>query len=392
MTAHALLGASGAHKWLHCTPSARLEETMPDSTSDYAAEGSLAHEIGELKLRKAFVEPMGPRAFTNKLKKLQEKPLYQDEMLKHTDTYLNYVSGVVHGYAAPPYIAIEKKLDYSAYAPEGFGTGDCIIIGGNVMYVIDFKYGKGVPVSAENNPQMKLYALGAILEYSILYNIEKVVMVIVQPRLDSISECDIYAGGLFHWAENVVKNAAEKAFKGLGEFVPGEHCRFCRAKSLCRARAEFNLSLEDFKQSKPPLISNEEVGEILQRAQDLAKWAKALEEYALSECLRGGEVPGWKAVEGRGSRQYANQDEAFKALMAGGIEEAVLYVRNPLTVPALEKVLGKKQYTELLFDAGHVKTEPGKPTLAPESDKREPIKPLNPEDIFKNESGGIKNE
>lgn len=391
MSAHALLGASGAHKWLHCTPSARLEETMPDTTSTYAMEGSLAHEICELKVRKAFVEPMGPRAFTNKLKKLQAKPLYQDEMLHHTDTYLDYISGIVHGYSAPPYIAVEKKLDYSAYAPEGFGTADCILIGGNVLHVIDFKYGK-VAVSAEDNPQMKLYALGAILEYSILYAIEKVIVVIVQPRLNSISEYEIPVCDLLYWAENTVKGLAQKAFAGEGEFCAGDHCRFCRAKSLCRARAEFNISLEDFKQMKPPLISNEEVGQILQRAQDLAKWAKDLAEYALSECLRGGEIPGWKAVEGRGSRQYINQDEAFKALMAGGIDESMLYVRNPLTVPALEKVLGKKQYDELLFRTGFIKTEPGKPTLTLESDKREPIKPIKPEDVFKNESGENENE
>lgn len=387
---HALLGASGAHKWLSCTPSARLEEQFPDSASEYAAEGSLAHEIGELKLRKFAIEPMGPRTFNNKLKKLQEKPLYQDEMLKHTDTYLDYVSGIVHGYPVPPYVAIEKKLDYSAYAPEGFGTGDCIIIGGNTLRVIDFKYGKGVPVSAEDNPQMKFYAIGAFLEYSFLYPIEKVIMTIVQPRLDSISEYELTVEELLAWGESI-KPLAQKAFAGEGEFVSGDHCRFCRAKSLCRARAEFNTTLEEFHQMKPPLITNEEVGQILVRAQNLAKWAKDLEEYALSECVRGGEIPGWKAVEGRGSRQYVDQDTAFKALVAGGIQEAMLYERKPLTVPAVEKLLGKKQYKELLDEAGHVKVEPGKPTLAPASDKREAITQLKPEDVFKNE-GSNENE
>lgn len=391
MGEHALLGASGAHKWLHCTPSARLEETMPDSTSDYAAEGSLAHEIGELKLRKAFVDPMGPRAYTNKLKKLQEKPLYQDEMLKHTDIYLDYISSIVHGYSSLPYVAVEKRLDYSAYAPEGFGTGDCIIIGGNTLTIADFKYGKGVPVSAEDNPQMKLYALGAYLAYSFLYPLETVKMVAVQPRLDSISEYEMSVDQLLEWGESI-KPLAQKAFSGEGHFVAGDHCRFCRAKSLCRARVEFNTSLEDFQQMKPPLISNEEVGQILLRAQDLAKWAKDLADYALSECLKGGEIPGWKVVEGRGSRQYVNQDEAFKTLVAGGIEEVMLYERKPLTVPALEKVLGKNQYKALLLDTGHVKAEPGKPTLAVASDKREAIAQLKPEDVFKNEIGGNENE
>ena len=187
MAEHALLSASGSARWLACTPSARLEAQFPETTSEYAEEGILAHEIAELKLRKA-TEPMGPRKFNNRIKKFKENPLYQDEMLKHTDTYLDYVSGIVHEYAIRPYVAVEKKLDYSAYVPEGFGTGDCIIIGGDTLHVIDFKYGKGVPVSAETNPQMMLYALGAYLEYSFLYPIEKVVMSIVQPRLDSISE------------------------------------------------------------------------------------------------------------------------------------------------------------------------------------------------------------
>lgn len=377
--AHALLSASGARRWLTCTPSARLEETLPDSTSEYAAEGSLAHEIAELKLRKKFVEPMGPRAFNNRLKKLQEKPLYQDEMLKYTDAYLDYVSGIVHAHATPPYIAVEKRLDYSTYAPEGFGTGDCIIIGGNTLHVIDFKYGKGVPVSAEDNPQMKLYAMGAYLAYSFLYQLEKVKMVIVQPRLDSISEWEIPITDLLAWGESI-KPIALKAFAGEGDFVAGDHCRFCRAKSQCRARSEFNLQLEGFQKMKPPLISNEEVGLILQRAHDLAKWAKDLEEYALGELLKGEEVSGWKAVEGRSTRQFTNLDEAFAVLTKAGYEEAVLYKRSPVTLTEVEKLVGKKKFGELL--TAYVNKPPGKPTLAPESDKREPIKRSSAADDF----------
>jgi len=388
MGEHALLGASGAHKWLHCTPSARLEETLPDSTSEYAQEGSLAHEIGELKLRKAFVEPMGPRTFTNRLKKLQANPLYQEEMLRHTETYLDYVSGVVHGYKTLPYVAIEKKLEYGTYAPEGFGTGDSIIIGGSLMHVIDFKYGKGVPVSAFENPQMKLYALGALLEYSILYGIEQIVMVIVQPRLDSISEFVMSVSDLMYWATNTVMGAAEMAWKGEGEFVPGEHCRFCRANALCRARAEFNTSLEEFGYQKPPLLTNEEVGQILERAQDLAKWAKDLESYALSETLKGVEIPGWKAVAGRGSRKFIDIDEAFKFLVSKGYAEALLYKREPLSAPAIEELLGKPIYKELLIDTDKVEKTPGKPTLVPASDPREEFKQYDLAEIFKNELGG----
>jgi hypothetical protein len=379
MSAHALLSASSSPKWLNCPPSARQEEVLPDSTSEYAQEGTLAHEIAELKLRKHFTEPMGPRKFNNALKKLEEKPLYQDEMLRHTDTYKDYVSQVVYSYASPPYVAIEKKLDYSNYAPEGFGTGDTIVIGGNTLYVIDFKYGKGVPVSAHENSQMKLYALGAYSEYSFLYAISTVKMVIVQPRLDNISEYELSIADLLAWGESI-KPIAQKAFNGEGEFLSGDHCKFCRARAQCRARSDFNLSLEEFRQMKPPLISNEEVGQILIRAQNLAAWVTHLEEYALAECLKGNDIPGWKAVNGRSTRQFVDQDEAFRVLMKNGTEEAMLYERKPLTLTATEALLGKAKFKELL--SAHVTQPPGKPALAPLSDKREAITRISAEEDF----------
>lgn len=384
MTKHALLSASGAEKWLNCTPSARLEEQFPETTSQYAEEGRLAHEIAELKLRKAFTDPMGTRKFNAALKKLQEKPLYNPEMLKHTDTYLDYISGIVHGYAVLPYIAIEKKLNYSEYAPEGFGTGDCIIMGGTTLHVNDLKYGKGVPVSAEKNPQMLLYALGAYSEYSFLYPIEKVKLAIIQPRLDSISEYELTATDLQAWGESI-KAKAQLAFAGEGEYNPGDHCRFCRAKALCRARSEFNTSLEEFKMMKPPLISNEEVGQILERAQNLAKWVSDLEEYALTECLAGNDIPGWKAVEGRSNRQFTDLDAAFTAIKAAGYDEALLYERKPITLTATETLLGKAKFNELL--AGFINKPPGKPALVVLTDKREPIRRTTAEEDFK-ENGG----
>lgn len=385
---HALLSASGADRWLHCTPSARLEETLPEKESAYADEGSLAHEIGELKLRKMFIEPMGQRSFNSKLKKLQEKPLYQEEMLRYTDAYLDYVLSIVHSYPSKPYIAAEKKLDFSAYVPDGFGTGDCIVIGGNTLNIIDLKYGKGVPVSAFDNPQMKLYALGAFLAYSFLYPIDTVKMTIFQPRLDNISEFTMTITELLDWGESI-KPIAQRAYNGEGEFIPGEHCKFCRAKALCRARSEFNMSLEEFHKMKPPLISNEEVGQILKRAQDLAAWAKHLEEYALAECLIGNQIPGWKAVEGRSTRQFTDSDAAFGVIKANGIDEAMLYERKPLTLAATEKLLGKAKFTELL--SSYIVTPPGKPTLAIESDKRESITRQSAIQDF-SDNGGIENE
>lgn len=367
-----------------CTPSARLEEQFPDAGSEYAAEGSLAHAIAELKLRKHFIEPMGPRTFNSRLKKLQGDPLYSPEMLRHTDDYLDYIKGIVHSFPSKPYIGIEVRLDYSYIVPEGFGTADCIIINGNELHVIDFKYGQGVPVSAEDNPQMQLYALGALENYRIFYDIQTVHMHIFQPRRDdATSESIMTKDDLLNWGVFTVKPLAQKAFNGEGEYCAGNWCRFCRAKAQCRARSDTMTALEAFGKALPPLLTDVEVGDILQRAQTLKAWVSDLEEYALSTLLAGGTIPGWKAVEGRSNRQFEEIDKAFEVLKANGIDEAVLYERKPITLTAVEKLLGKKQFVELLSE--HVIKPPGKPTLALESDKREAItnKPTA-EEVFAN--------
>lgn len=369
---HAVLSASASHRWLTCTPSVRLEEQFADTTSTFAQEGTLAHEIAELKLRKHFVEPMSQSTFTRRLNKFKKEELYQEEMLKHTDAYLEYLQGITIGMSALPYVAVEKRISYDAFAPEGFGTVDCLIIGGDTLYITDFKYGKGVPVSAEDNPQMKLYALGAYLEYSFLYPIKNVKLAIIQPRLDSISEFELSIEELLAWGESI-KPIAQKAFDGEGDYVPGEHCKFCRAKSQCHARSDQYLALEDFKQMQPPLISDDEVGQILKRAQAIESWVSALKEYALSQCLLGKEIAGWKAVEGRSSRSYTDQDTAFAWLKEQGIDDAMLFDRVPLTVSKIEKVLGKKEFTSLLEEPGFVKKSAGKPTLAPITDKRKAV-------------------
>lgn len=367
--AHALLSASASSRWLNCTPSVRLEEQFPDVTTEYAEEGTLAHEIAELKLRKYFIEPMSQRTFSTRLNKMKKHELYQEEMLKHTDTYLEYLQGITLAMTSPPYVAVEKRIDYSSYAPEGFGTVDCLIISGDTLYVNDFKYGKGVAVSAEKNTQMMLYALGAFLEYSFLYPIKRVNLSIVQPRLSSISEYEMPIEDLLAWGEDI-KPVAMRAWNGDGEFVPGEHCKFCKAKAQCRARAEQYSALDDFKLMKPPLISNEEVGQILERAQHIESWVKALKDYALAESLKGNEISGWKAVTGRGSRSYTDIDAAFAHLKKNGIDEALLYNREPLTVSKLENVLQSEQFRSLLEEPGFIHKSPGKPTLAPVSDSR----------------------
>lgn len=370
---HALLSASAAHRWLICTPSARLEEQFPDTTSEYAKEGTLAHEIAELKVRKYFLEPMSSRTYNTRMNKFKRDEHYDEEMQRHTDTYLDYLKELSLSRPHAPFVTVEQRMDYSDYAPGGFGTADCIMIEGDTLFLNDLKYGKGVPVTAEKNPQMMLYALAALKRYGMLYPIKNVHLTIIQPRLDSINEWAISRAELEAWGETVVKPRAELADKGEGDFAPGDHCRFCRAKAQCRAYAEKFFSLEkDFgaPEKKPDLLTDEEIGKVLSIGQHLDSWIKAVKEYALSQCLAGNEIPGWKAVEGRSSRNYVDIDKAFEHLIKNGIDENVLYDRIPLTVPKIEKLLKKKQYDELLVEHGLVEKRPGKPTLAPARDKR----------------------
>lgn len=380
--AHALLGASSAERWLTCSPSARMCEGIPDTESPYAVEGTLAHEICELKLTKAYTLALGSKAFTTRLNKLKKHELYQDEMLKCADIYVDYIDSIMLSYPTTPHIAIERRVDYSEYVPEGFGTADCIIVYGDTLHVVDYKHGKGVPVSAENNPQMKLYALGALSAYGLLYPIQHVKMTIVQPRLDSISEWETTADELVTWGNEYVKPRAEKAYKGEGDCVAGEHCRFCRAKATCRARAVTNLDLAKYAFAKPATLSNAEIGEILQHAQDLEKWAKDIKEYALGEVLKGNDVPGWKAVEGRSTRSFADTDKAFATLTENGVEESLLYERTPLTLAKIETMLGKSRFAELLAD--QVVKSSGKPTIVPDSDKRKPYSTTSAQQVFSN--------
>lgn len=376
--AHAVLSASSAHRWLSCTPSALLETEFQDTTSEAAREGTLAHEMCEIKARKALYQKsdrgyMAKNIATRELNKLRKDPLYTDEMEGFTDDYATKLDQQALRLSDRPYIALETRLDLTEWVPEGFGTADCVMIGGDRLLVADFKYGKGVKVSAENNPQMQLYALGALQKFSMIYDIKTVIMMIIQPRLSSNADFweepveDLLAFGEF------VKQRAALAIKGGGDFHPGEEeCRFCRARQTCRARANYNIQMYFGDVGKlPPLISDAEVGEYLAKGEDVAKWLKDLQDYALSVCLAGGDIPGYKAVEGRGSRDWIDQEKAFKALMAGGVPEEVMYERKALTLAALEKVVGKKEFADLAGD--YVIKNPGKPALVKESDKRPAI-------------------
>ena len=393
---HALLSASSASRWLACTAAPRFEEGLPESTSDYAEEGRLAHAIAELKVLKKFTI-MTNRTFSTRLNKLKKEARYDPEMDKTTDLYLEHLLEQAMTYNSSPTVAAEVKVDFADYVPEGFGTCDCVMIGGDTLCITDYKHGKGVPVSAEGNPQMRLYALGALKRYAPIFGdtIKKVRMSIDQPRLDSYSTDTITVEELRAWGESI-KPAAQKAFSGLGEFVPGDHCRFCRGKAQCRARAGVNTTLEDFagcvpagsltpeeKQSMeaakasgmdaPALLTDEEIGDLLVRGKLLVQWYKDLEEYATTALLNGKPIPGWKLVAGRSDRAFTDQDAALKAIMEAGYDEAVIYERKPLTLAQLEKLMGKKPFEEAV--GGYVIKPPGKPKLAEASDKREAYNP-----------------
>ncbi|MED9903545.1 MAG: DUF2800 domain-containing protein [Lachnospiraceae bacterium] len=378
---HALLSASGAKKWLNCPASARLEENIPDEESEYAKEGTLAHSMCELKLEKLFTDRnMTDRTYKSRLNKLQKDPLYQKEMDGYTDRYADYMMEVANSFNAAPTVAVEKRLDYSDWAPEGFGTGDCILISGTELHVIDFKYGKGVAVSAEDNPQMKCYGLGAIKDFAFIYPIATVTLHIVQPRINNFSKWSITRAELETWGLNVLKPAAEKAFAGGGECVPGSWCDegFCKLRGTCRARTDKYMAFMDTAVSPnptgttvmnlPPALSNGEVGKILKEAQFLAAWVKKLEEFAQKEILAGREIPGWKLVEGRSNRAISDQIQAFEALKAAGYEDAVLYETVPLTLTKLEAVITKEHKDSILNK--YITKPQGKPTLAPADDKR----------------------
>ena len=368
-TQHALLSASGAHRWLHCTGSPLLEKDFPDSTSVYAQEGTLAHELCELKLM-AYTGEITKRKLTSMKNKLMKSELWQPEMDSTSEAYLDYIKDITMSYTVKPVILTEKRVDFSRYVPEGFGTADCLILAGDTLHVVDYKHGKGVVVDADHNPQMMLYALGAMSELSLLYRFKFVHMTIVQPRVNNISEFTMTADELTEWGETVVKPKAEAAMSGKGEFEAGDWCRFCRAKQQCKTRYESNDSLypELSAQHDPRLITLAELGEYLKRGRDMAAWLEDMKEYALSEALAGADVPGWKAVEGRGSRAFTDTDEAVDTLIKNGIDESVLYERRVLTLAQMEKAVGKKAFGEIVGNL--VVKNPGKPTLVEESDKR----------------------
>ena len=369
---HAILSPSSAKRWINCPPSAQINAEAPQTDTVYTREGTLAHAVAELKARKHFLTGIGPKKYAAQMGRFRADELWQDEMDGYTDDYLDVLKDIAAEYADPPHVALEVQVDFSRYVPGGYGTADCLMIGGGVLNVIDFKYGRGIEVEAENNPQMMLYTLGALLGYEPIYDISEVRMTIVQPRIKREPDSwTMTASDLLTWARSVVEPAAKLAAAGEGEYQEGEWCRFCAIRGSCRARAEANLAAAQLDFVMPPQLTDAEVAEALTLGQRLKSWISDLEEYALHACLDGRELPGWKAVEGRSVRTWTDPDAAFTAARAAGIPEEMLYERKPVTLAALEKLMGKKPFAETMAD--YVTIPPGKPALVKADDKRKAI-------------------
>ena len=357
---HAILSASSSHRWMNCTPSARLEREFADRETEAAAEGTAAHALCEHKLRRA-------------LKMRSRKPVSKydcDEMDAYTDGYVEFVLEQLAQAkleCADPLVLIEQRLDFSCWVPEGFGTGDYLIVADKLLHIIDFKYGQGVLVDAEENPQMMLYALGALRLFDSLCDITEISMSIYQPRRENVSTWTISVDELNAWAENILKPRAELAHKGEGDYLPGPWCQFCKAAVKCRARAEEKLQLARFEFAPPPLLSDEEIEEILGKLDDLTKWASEIQAYAQDAAINHGKVwQGFKLVATRTNRKYTDEEAVVKAANEAGYHD--IFKKSLIPITEMERLMGKKNFTAILGSL--VEKPQGRPTLVPVTDKR----------------------
>lgn len=373
MAQHAILSASGAYRWLKCTPSARLERQFKDEQSPYAAEGTRAHAAAEQMLTKELFPDS----------KVAEPKFDDKEMEIAVKRYVDIcMEKVIAARKRTPDadIQVEARVDFSRWVPEGFGTGDMVIVADDTLEIVDLKYGKGVPVSAEGNPQMRLYALGAYEANSLLYDIKTIRMTIVQPRLDSVNSDEMSIEELIAWG-NSIKDTAKLAYDGEGECQAGDHCGFCKARHLCRALS--NACLDEFYKhggKKTSLLLDTEVAEVLDMADMIIKWAKDVQNYAFDQAVNEGKNwPGYKLVEGRSSRKITNAEAAAQALLDADFTEEDIYKPQELRgITDLTKLVGKKKLTDTIGQ--FIEKPPGKPTLVPLSDKRAPLE-LNPVNV-----------
>ena len=360
MPKHAYLSASASHRWLLCPPSAKLCAEEPDYGSEYAMQGTCAHELAQYLLEKALERPCKDPT--------EALAYYDGEMQEAAEGYRDFVMEQIaeaKKTCADPLVCVEQVLDFSKWVEHGFGTGDCVIVADGLMHIIDLKYGLGVLVRAKENSQLMCYALGALDTFGDLYEIDRVKLSIYQPRRENVDTWELGVKELLDWAETVLKPAATLAYAGNGEFRAGEHCVFCKVKATCRKRAEYALELAKEELKEPAKLSPEEIGELLPKVEVLVQWADDLKAYALKQAVKGTEFPGWKLAEGRSIRKFRDERQVAAIVEAAGFEP---YEKKLLGITQMTKQLGKKRFEELLKD--YVIKPHGKPVLVPESDKR----------------------
>lgn len=360
MGKHALLSASASHRWLNCPPSVRISEGIPDRGSEYAQEGTDAHSLCEYRLKKLLgMEAVDPT---------EHLDWYNGEMEECAENYASYVLELLEKAketCADPVVLVEQRVDFSRFVENGFGTADCIIISDGAMNIVDYKHGKGVEVFAEGNPQMMLYALGALEIFDGIYDIDEVQMTIFQPRIGNISVSVMSKDALLEWANGELTEKAALAYEGGGEFACGDWCRFCKAKAVCRKRAEENLKMAQYDFAPADTLDETEIAAILDRADELAAWVTDVKDYALSQALQGIRYPGYKVVEGRSARKYTNEDAVAQVVSGAGYDP---YTHKVLGLTEMQKLLGKQKFNELL--AAFIVKPQGKPVLVPDTDKR----------------------
>ena len=368
--AHARLNASSSHRWMMCPPSVRLSEQFADKPSSYAEEGTFLHELCELKLHR-YLGDMASDVIEAQYAEHRDSEFYTQEAETVTDEYVAFCVETIEAVKSScpdPLIMVEHRLDYSEYVPEGYGTGDLVIVADGVIEVIDFKGGRGVRVDAHRNSQLMLYGLGALLEFDPLYDVRNVRVTIVQPRLSNTSTYEIAADELVRWAEKEVRPRALMAYEGKGEFCAGDWCRFCKARYTCRKRSEYHMQLAERDFRQPDLLSDEEITDILPIADSLNNWVQDLLAYATQQAVEGKSWPGYKLVAGRSNRKYTSEAEVIKAATEAGYTD--IYKTTLLGVGDLEKRLGRKKFNEVL--GMYVIKPVGAPTLVPDSDPRKP--------------------
>ncbi len=377
---HAVLSASSSYRWLACPPSALECAKLPDVQSEFARQGTEAHALCEYKVKKALGQK----------EKDPTKILtyFDEEMAECTDAYAQFVLeslAAAKTVCKDPLVLVEQRVDFSRWVPEGFGTGDCLIVADDTLTVIDYKHGLGVLVEAEKNPQMMCYALGALDLFDGIYDIQKVSMTIFQPRRENVSTYTMPKEELLQWAETVLKPTADLAAKGEGEYKAGDHCRFCKIRATCRKRAEYNLELAKYDFAMPSTLADTEMEAILAKADELVNWVGDVKDYALQQALSGKTWAGWKVVEGRSNRRYVNEEAVAAKVEGAGYSP---YEKKLLGITALTKLLGKRRFDELLTDL--IEKPQGKPVLVPETDKR-PAMHTAADDFSKEIEGGNKN-